>query len=251
MLPPDAAGQQPGVGAPISAVPDGFGIPQGNFLLRDLQKDVFLWAHDDTVESGATYRYKLRYRLKNPVYRSSAVADPKFARQFSLLSADSPWSDPNTVPPSVYAFLSSGGGTTAKFDVLRWQNGKWYEKSFTAEPGDVIGSKSKDGDVDYTTGYSLVDLKPDVVTHDAKVVLANASGDLITRSLRVDQSEIITTKKQVGYVEPPVAPKTLIPGATGPGVNPGGAPAGFSPSGPPAGFVPPGRPPGLPPGGLH
>lgn len=210
-----------GVGTPISAVPAGFTVPNGNFVPSDLKKNIFVWAHDDTVEPEKVYRYKLRYRLKSPVYRSNAV-DPKKARQFSLVSTESDWSDPVVVPPVVYVFLASGvttNTTSAKFDVLRWQNGKWQKKSFTAEPGDIIGGEVKDTAMDFTTGYSLVDMKLDVVTHDPKVVLSNRTGELTTHSLRIDQSEIITVQKQVGYTDPIPVPKTGTPG--GPGMSPG------------------------------
>ena len=219
-----------GVAVPASAVPDGFTVPNGNFVPSDLKKNIFVWAHDETVEPGGVYRYKLRYRLKSPVYRSNAV-DPKLSRQFSLVSAESEWSETVVVPPTVYVFLASGvtsTTTSAKFDVLRWQNGKWWKKSFNAAPGDMIGGPGKDNEVDYTTGYSLVDMKVDVVTRDPKVVLSDRDGELSTRSLRLDQSEIITRQKEVGYVEPVVAPKPGTPGAPGmPAGFPGGMPGGF------------------------
>lgn len=233
-----------GVGATASAVPDGFTVPNGNFVPSDLKKNIFVWAHDDTVEAGNVYRYKLRYRLKSPVYRSNVVSDPKLARQFSLVSAESEWSEAVVVPPTVYVFLVSGvtsTTTSAKFDVLRWQNGKWWKHSFTAEPGDMIGGPVKDNEIDYTTGYSLVDMKLDVVTRDAKVVLSDRDGELSTRSLRSDQSEIIAVQKLVGYVEPVVAPKPGAPGAPGaPGMP--GMPGGFPP-----GMMPPGMMPGMGP----
>ena len=218
------------VGGPTSAVPAGFTVPNGNFVPSDLKKNIFVWAHDDTVEPEKVYRYKLRYRLKSPVYRSNA-ADPKQARQFSLLSTESDWSEAVVVPPVVYVFLASGvstNTTSAKFDVLRWQNGKWHKKSFTAEPGDIIGGEAQDTGMDFTTGYSLVDMKLDVVTRDPKVVLSNRTGELSTRSFRVDQSEIITIQKQVGYTDPILVPKTGPPGGpgtyppSGPGAYPGG-----------------------------
>ena len=224
----------PGVAVPASAVPEGFTVPNGNFVASDLKKNIFVWAHDDTVEPDKVYRYKLRYCLKSPVYRSNVVADPKLARQFSLLSTESGWSEAVVIPPTVYVFLASGvtaNTTSAKFDVLRWQNGKWHKKSFTAESGDVIGGAVKDSDIDYTTGYSLVDMKLDVVTRDPKVVLSNRTGELSTRSLRTDLSEIITVQKQVGYAEPIPVPKTGMPGGM-----PGGMPTGY-----------PGMP-GMPPG---
>lgn len=251
MVPPGYTGATPavsgGVAVPTSGIPDGFVVPTGNFIPHELQKDVFVWVHDDTVEPGKTYRYKIRYRLKNPVYRSSAVADPKLARQFALVSEESNWSDPVVIPPTVYVFLASGvtsGTTSAKFEVLRWQNGKWYDKSFNVQPGDVIGAKDKESDVDYTTQWTLVDMKSDVVTLEPKVVLADPDGELITRSLRNDQTEVLSVKKQVGYVEPvkPTAPGA-VPGA------PGAMPPGVVM---PPGMMPPGMmPPGMMPPGMR
>lgn len=236
-------GATPGVAVTASAVPDGFTVPNGNFVPSDLKKNIFVWAHDDTVQPGGVYRYKLRYRLKNPVYRSNVVSDQKLARQFSLVSAESPWSETVVVPPTVYVFLVSGvtsSTSSAKFDVLRWQNGKWWKKSFNAAPGDMIGGPVKDSELDYTTGYTLVDMKVDVVTRDPKVVLSDRDGVLTTRSLRQDQSEIITRQKEVGYVEPVTAPKPGTPGA--PGMPPGGFPPGM-PGGYPGGVMMPGMGP--------
>jgi hypothetical protein len=219
--PPLDRPQQPGVMVvPVAvaavAVPKGFTMPTGNFAPGAMKEDFYVWAHDDSVQPDHTYRYKLRYHLKNPLFRYN-TPDPKVARQFSIASAEGEWSQPVYVPPTVYIFLAGGfmtSGGQAKFDTLRWQDGVWTKRTFTASPGDQVGNS----DGSDNTGWTLVDTRLDLITREPKVILADAAGNLTVRSLRVDQSLIIQTQKDIGYVEP----ARVVPGANPDGMPPGG-----------------------------
>jgi hypothetical protein len=132
-------------------------IPTGPFDPAQMG-DVLVWAHDDTVQPNHTYRYKMRYRILNPLYRSVNVAkDPKAASTFSIQSDWSDWSAQVSIP-STTIFFADGGifNNTARFLVYKWEGGAWHAKTFQVAPGDIIGAK--DGDIDYATGWTLVDV---------------------------------------------------------------------------------------------
>jgi len=201
-----------GVGGLADAIPDGYTVPRGAFVPSDLNKNVLVWIHDDTVQPGKTYRYKMRYVIKNPFYGQSSVKDPEVAKKFAIYSNESEWSD-DVVAPSILRFFVATGiasnAMTARFDVYRWQKGVWHQKLFSADPGDIIGGK--DGPVDYSSGYCLVDVKPDAVSHQP-VTISDDSGRLEGRNFQEDQGDVSTFKKEIGWQEPAAV---VVPGATG------------------------------------
>jgi hypothetical protein len=134
-----------------------------------------VWFHDDTVEAGKTYRYRMRVKLWNRyVGRTRSMKDPEAAKQPVVVGDWSFPSEPITVTPSTYFFVSGGrpADQSASVDVWKWRNGFWKKERFDVAVGDVIGGPSKirtgeydkDGDevvaeVDFTTGAVVLDLR--------------------------------------------------------------------------------------------
>ena len=59
-----------------------------------------------------------------------------------------------------FFFASSGlGSSSVPVEVFRWSDGVLHEEHFRVLPGDAIGGEK--GGVDYSTGFTLVDLRPD------------------------------------------------------------------------------------------
>lgn len=229
-----------------SIVPEGDVVPPAAFPMEDLSGDIYVWAHDETVEPEKTYRYQVRYYLKNPLYRKTQlVGDPTMAKTLLIVSPPSKWSDPVSIPAVTEFFMASGtsaSSSTAAFDVFHWQNGAWHLKPFTVAAGDMIGLLS--GSVNYETGWTLVDLRMDAVRSEPRVILADPEGVLAPRAFRQDQSDEIAFKRLIDWQDPNAAPK--VPGM------PNGMPPGMMPpGGMPPGMMPPGMmPPGMmPPGG--
>ncbi len=223
-IPPDA--MNPGGGPPAGYQPGGSGldpqwveeqkkaagvIPTGQF---DPAKTpaILTWIHDENVQPDHVYRYKVRYRLLNPLYHSPNLAKDRSAlEEFSLESPFSEWSEAVTIPP-VTAFFVDGGfyNDTARFQVFHWQDGVWHSKSFIVSPGDIIGQKDESG-IDYTTGWSLVAISDSGESNP--YVIVTEAGGLQRREVRSDRSDPLFTKlrREVAENTPPPA----APGAPG------------------------------------
>ena len=221
-----------GVGqTPAGATPEGAMVPPASFTMADVKSDLYVWVHDDTIEAGKTYQYQMRYMLLNPMYRQTRmVADPALAKTLMLVSEKSEWSDPITAPVVSDFFIASGvapsfnGVSTVRLNVYCWQNGEWHMKMFVASPGDMIGLT--DGGVNYQTGWTLVDVKNDPVRQEAREIVADPNGTLVSRSFHQDQTEEVEFQRQIGWQNPATAkPATPIPNGMplSPGPrNPGG-----------------------------
>ena len=134
-----------------------------------------VWFHDDTVEAGKTYRYRMRVKLWNRyVGRMRSMKDPEQAKSPIVAGEWSFASEPITVTPSTYFFVIGGrpADHTASVDVHKWRDGFYKKERFDVTVGDVIGDvrKIKVGeydeegdeivdDVDFTTGVVVLDLR--------------------------------------------------------------------------------------------
>lgn len=152
--------------------------------------DIELWVHDDTVEAGKTYRYRVRYRMANPILGWFGVAEPPELQ--NKVYVDSAWSDwsQNIRMDSLVQYFVSGSGlgaqSTVRFDVFKWADGFWQMETFSnLGPGDLVGEKR--GNIDYGTGMTIVDIREDP-RRDRHVVLVDPDGNLVTRNLRADQN---------------------------------------------------------------
>lgn len=233
--PPDQYGMTggPGFGRAQASVPEGYKVPAGTFNPTELDSDIFVWFHDDTVQPGKTYRYKMSYRIRNPLHGMEKVAEkPEAAKVFAISSPESDWSDAIKVDPISRFFVASGvssGSTSVRMDVFKWQDGKWHMKQFVTSPGDMIGLV--DDKIDYQTGWTLADLNANAISREP-VIVADPRGQLGTRSFQGDQGQSGTFEKEIGWKDPN-APVRPAPGMMGPdGVPYGGPPADFVPPGP-------------------
>lgn len=186
--------------------------------------DITGWAWDETAQPGATYRYRVIYRILNPVYNQpNLVANPAIAAQPFIVGEDETWSDPIEVPRLTHVFLAANPSLTtgASIAVYRWENGRRHRDIANYLPGDPVGKSG--GEVDYSTGYVVVDIRR-LPSGRFGVVLMNPQGQIETRDFNVEQSDELRTRLENevnGPVAPPVAPGF-----------PGGMPGGpFGPAG--------------------
>ncbi|MCH8805098.1 MAG: hypothetical protein IH986_03310 [Planctomycetes bacterium] len=165
--------------AGVSNLGEMGGPNQPGFLIihpDEERSDPAIWFHDDSVESGKTYRYRMRARLWNRyVGRLKAVANVENAKKTVLAGDWSLPSDPITVAPSTHFFVNGarlGAQGVATIDVWKWRHGEWLKQRFDVEVGDVIGDVKRvkveeydeDGkqiraDVDFATGAIVLDLR--------------------------------------------------------------------------------------------
>ena len=102
-----------------------------------------VWFHDDAVEAGKTYRYRLRANLWNRyVGRRASLRDPTQADQTVLAGEWSTPTAPLTVAPRRHFFVrgQAFGEPAATVDVFAWYKGNWLKEDFKVRVGDVIGA---------------------------------------------------------------------------------------------------------------
>jgi len=139
-----------------------------------LTDDQLVWSHDDTVKPGRSYRYRIVYHMMNPVFALVNIADPKILDQLDIASPPSDWSTPVTIPLNVQYWVTSlqHGGTSALFDVFKWELGNWKRATLSLAPGDTVPG----------TDQTLVDVHTNPSGHqqrDQYVLLTDASGEAI------------------------------------------------------------------------
>ncbi len=128
-----------------------------------------LWAHDDTLEGGRTYQYRVRPRIFNQYCGKPALLEnAKDAEQVEL---DGPWSEPSdlvTVPEDTHFFVKSSRAERREVtvQVFKWYRGQWLDDSFSVSVGEPVGKESRvkvppNGDripVLFETGARIVDI---------------------------------------------------------------------------------------------
>jgi hypothetical protein len=140
--------------------------------------DIDVIAHDDTVEPGKTYRYKVRYKLYNPIYKRPRVAPPELSAQYALVSVDSAWTKPVTMRPKVEFFLASINNDRGQFDVFEWEKGQMKKNTIQAAAGDAIGE----------TGWSMVDVRGS--GRKAYLMVMDESGQIVRRDPEKEKDNV-------------------------------------------------------------
>ncbi len=230
----------PGAAGSAANAPAEVPLPAGPFDPAH-QPDFKVWAHDDTVQPGKTYRYQLRYVISSPVYLTQQLCNPQaLAGQFALTSVKTNlWSDAvNVESDSNFYAAGLGTGGTVKFDVFKWQNGTWAKQSTQVAPGDTVGANAATGSGPnpFATGWTVVDVR-DVPNESAdRIVLLASDNGTLERQVKLDaknanyhrllESVADSVKKANGGGGPPAE---MVPGG-GPGTAPPGFPPGQDPS---------------------
>jgi hypothetical protein len=146
------------------------------------------WAHDWKTEPGKTYRYMIRYKIKNPVWATINVAkDKAMADVFAITSAESAWTDPIQAPPIVqFFFISAGGeGRATRVEIFKYENGSMHKETFDVYPGDAIGGERSN--IDYSTGNTLVLVRQDLIKTDRPLAwLITPESMLVKHDVKTD-----------------------------------------------------------------
>ncbi len=199
--PPSDGGPEDQPGAEDDSGPPRYssGPLAGDFTPGSYGSNIECWAFDETAIPGETYRYNVVYSLRNPVFNTENIAEnAELEQQLALTVAidtpewNSQWSDPVTVEPLSAWFMKSvlpGPEGLVQFDVYRWQEGQWQQKTFRVGPGDEIGAQ-EDG-IDYRTGRVLVDVRDDLTPGQRQkiAVLMDREGRFTQHDASDDDSE--------------------------------------------------------------
>ena len=179
--PQQAASGQPLPGMFAVAVPPA---APGTAVAAAKPSDIMIYAHDDQVEAGKTYRYFLQYRLLSPLFDSRA-ATPEVRKVFGLASpAPDPAApktgaqptDKITIPSRTQIYVKSVRPSEVHFAVFVWKpNPK--ETEVAASPGDQVGP----------TPWTVVDIRQNPTAHnDYYILLVDDKGTVIRHDFRKD-----------------------------------------------------------------
>lgn len=177
--PVDGGGQPVPQPMNLGTIPPGAFDP-GNWADATL----ITFQHDDQVQPGKTYRYRMRYIMLNPVYgQLGAAAEPRIAQQFRWESEWSSWTDGVTVPLRVSFFVSAPittGANSVSMEVFQFVRGRMTSRTFNLQPGDLIGWNDPAGG-DFATGHTVVDIRRDPARNENYVLILTPDGSLIRR----------------------------------------------------------------------
>jgi hypothetical protein len=214
--------------------------------------DILIYFNDGTAQPGKTYRYRLEYKLSNPLFNKASMHAPPnhqdWLTQLDLTSAKSDYSPEITVPQRTYLYCAKSTPPASlsvgfPFEVFTWADGLWRKQTFAVFPGDVIGGV--DNNYDFSTGYTYVDgarryakffvtLVDDSGTAQVLDAAKDAnSADHKIRTEWVEQQSLPTAASPENGMPPPPG---YFGGYPPPGV-PGGPPVGYPPGG--RGYAPP------------
>ncbi|MHC4644563.1 MAG: hypothetical protein ACYTBJ_03605 [Planctomycetota bacterium] len=149
--------------------------------LSKRREPLVFWAHDDTVEPGKTYQYRIRLGVFNPIADTNwfSPEDQAYKARVVLWSGFSEAKKLVDVPERSYFFPTTAqeAAKTVRVQVSKYFLGRWRSKPFLVRQGEVIGkveenhnkdSASKTSEteenilvperIDYTTGTMLVDV---------------------------------------------------------------------------------------------
>ncbi len=118
------------------------------------EESVDLWAHDLGVEQGATYRYKTRVVVNNPLFRKGGDLDPDDAAQQAMTEDPfvrgewSSWSDSVVVGAQEYYFVTkaesesglNAAGASATIELYKMFYGHYRRSTLSVSPGDQLAS---------------------------------------------------------------------------------------------------------------
>jgi len=145
--------------------------------LRKIREPLLFWAHDDTVEPGKSYRYRIRLGVFNPIAGTNRFneQDEDLKDKIVLWSEFCEAEEIVKVPGTLYFFPGDvqEAAKVVTVNVARYALGYWYSKDFAVKPGEVIGTVAEfepaedekivpttPETIDYTTGAVLVDVVP-------------------------------------------------------------------------------------------
>jgi hypothetical protein len=107
------------------------------------EDQIAFWAHDITVRPGATYRYRVRVSVLNPLFQQEQLVEEQrraYAGKLSLESTPSDWTPPVEVEPDHYFFLVGGTPRQQEATIEVWHvyNGRPRSDTLQLHPGDPI-----------------------------------------------------------------------------------------------------------------
>lgn len=121
--------------------------------IQSMRDSLLVWAHDDTVQPGSTYQYRLRIGIFNPIAGKNWFREDQsqYKNQVVLWSGYIETADQVYIPKRIHLFPTEllaakdnpNGTEGAKIEVAKFSRGQWRTQTFDVFPGQVIGQKAE------------------------------------------------------------------------------------------------------------
>jgi len=170
--------------------------PAAPFAPSSVNQDIVGWLYDDTVLPEKTYRYRVRYRILNPLFNATVPGvNLDLTRIFALVGEDSTvWSEPVTLQPETFIYVINSAQTplnpqagSARISIYRWQGGSVRSTVDTYRVGDPIGIKS--GEIDFQTDWTLAEVRVDSTNPSKSFALLMSKDGQIKRLPAINVSD--------------------------------------------------------------
>jgi hypothetical protein len=150
------------------------------------RQDLLIWAHDDTVQPGNTYQYRMRVGVFNPIAGKDWFQNDQaqYKNQVVLWSDYSEPTGDVVIPRRIYVFPTEIIASQivpnkidgVKVEVTKYYLGQWRNYDFDVFQGQIIGHEFEDVPVTSGTQYSadLADMESEMLgmTGDGQQPLA-------------------------------------------------------------------------------
>jgi hypothetical protein len=155
--------------------------------LEEMTEPLLFWAHDDTVEPGSTYRYRIRLGVFNPLAGTNKLKSDSESYKDKVIIWSN-FTDAGTieVPDRLYFFATDirEAANSVIVEVFRYAMGYWYSKRYVVEAGEVIGK------VDTPEETKSGDDTQENPPQRAESILIPEKVDFRTKAMMVDTSEV-------------------------------------------------------------
>ena len=143
--------------------------------ISKLRETVTFWAYDDTAEPGASYQYRIRLGVFNPVAGTGQVREEDATNDSKVIlwSVFSNVTDVVAIPRRLYFFPVNvqEAARAAEVQVCKYVLGYWHSEQFMVKRGDVIGrvAKVEPSEKDKSAGVKL----PEMIDYATRAVVVD------------------------------------------------------------------------------
>jgi hypothetical protein len=155
--------------------------------LEGMTEPLLFWAHDDTVEPGNTYRYRIRLGVFNPLAGTNKLkSDSESYKDKVIIWSNFADAGCIEIPDRLYFFATDirEAANSVIVEVFRYAMGYWYSKQYVVEAGEVIGK------VDSPEEKKSDDDTQENLLQQTESILIPDKVDFRTKALMVDTSEV-------------------------------------------------------------
>ncbi|MHC4061254.1 MAG: hypothetical protein ACYSUC_04905 [Planctomycetota bacterium] len=146
--------------------------------LSKMTEPLVFWAHDDSLEPGNTYRYRIRLGVFNPVAGTDQISPQDKSKKSDVIlwSSFSRTTQTVNIPERLYFFPLDvrEGAKSVTVQVFKYVSGYWRGNPFRVQQGEVVGRVVENKKVeDEATAVTAEVAEPEAIDYGTGVVLVD------------------------------------------------------------------------------